>query len=448
MQFPDLLFLLAFLPVALVLFYISRSEIKPYILLVSSLFFYALGQADAFWGACILTIINVIAIYAIKMIPYQYLKRVIVILAILVNASILIYFKIHGNWFPLGLSFYTFKSISVLCDTYTQRIEIDKPIDVVNYLTFWGQIQSGPITRYADFHSNSKLYSLDTIVCGLERFMIGLSKKVLIADFLVKVTDEIFSCDNPSIPYAWLGSICLSLQLYYDFSGYSDMAIGLSRMFGYNCAENFRYPYCAVNVSDFWRRWHISLGTWFRDYVYIPLGGSRVNKSRILFNLCIVWLLTGLWHGRTSGFVFWAFSYFIIICIEKSIHVKEMQKKNGAFCILYRVFSMFMVNILWVVFYYKELGKSISFISHMFIPSGNTLTVSRCIFLLKNYGFFMFIAIVFSCPIIPYLNKKSQEFDIQKSFNVIYKIAIITVFLISFSIMIAQKSSPFVYIGF
>lgn len=222
---------------------------------------------------------------------------------------------------PMGNSFFVFKSISLLVDVYKGTVQLEKnPVCSALYLSFFGQIVSGPICRYNDFYQNWKADGLAGFSEGGYRFVRGFIKKVLIANMLSPVANEIFNMDmmQTSAPLLWLGAICYSLQLYYDFSGYSDMAIGIGQVYGIHCMENFNYPYATKFVSEFWRRWHISLGAWFKDYIYIPLGGSRVGiKTRLFFNLLVVWIATGIWHGANWTFIFWGLAYFLAIAFEK-----------------------------------------------------------------------------------------------------------------------------------
>lgn len=447
MQFTDMTFVLIFLPVALGLFHISKLSIKPYVLLAFSLLFYALGQRDMLLGAIILTAINLIAGYALCRIEVAVGRRLILVASIYINLCILIYFKYISDIFPIGLSFYVFKALSLIIDVYRKKTLMNKPIDVINHLVFFGQIQSGPITRYsAEFNGSD--CTLDDFSYGLGRFMIGFSKKVLIADVLVKVTSEIFAYDNPSMPYAWLGSICYSLQLYYDFSGYSDMAIGLSGMFGVKCDENFNYPYAASTVSDFWRRWHMTLGGWFRDYVYIPLGGSRVVKARMIINLAIVWLLTGLWHGQSDGFIIWGISYFVIIAIEKLLHINERIAKSSLAAFLYRIITLAAVNFLWVVFYFGTMEESMQFINCMIIPRGYDITVDRAFFLIRDYGWFIFVAVILSTPLCRRVGDRIGGRAAEKWYNIGWLSMRGILFVLAVSMVIAGANNPFLYVGF
>ena len=253
-----------------------------------------------------------------------------------------------------------------------------------------------------------------------------------------------------SAPLLWLGSICYSLQLYYDFSGYSDMAIGIGEMFGISCPENFNYPYITKSVSEFWRRWHITLGAWFRDYIYIPLGGSRVNsKMRLYFNLLVVWLLTGIWHGANWTFIFWGFFYFIAIAFEKTFHFPEQLKTKWGRGI-YRVLVLAFINFQWVIFNAADLHSGLSYIKHMLIGYGNSLANVRVMILLKEYGLILLVALILATPAIPYLKNYfiSKNDRFAKATDIVTVILMILVFIYALSFVIAGQNNPFLYGNF
>lgn len=451
MLFTGLTFLLVFLPVTLLLYYIAGAKVKPWVLLCANLFFYALGQMDFMVILCLLTVINTYIAMALGRFGVQKIRWLLLATGIVGNICLLAYYKYSDNYLlPLGLSFYTFKAISVIVDSYKGKVSIEKPVDVMNYLTFFGQVQSGPISRFEvkpPFGTGEGV-NLSNFSQGVQDFLVGFSKKILIADVLVKVTDEVFASKNLSIPYAWLGAVCFSLQLYYDFSGYSDMAIGISRMFGVPCKENFHYPYATASIGEFWRRWHITLGEWFRDYVYIPLGGSRGKLWRTILNLGIVWLLTGIWHGNTGGFLLWGAAYFILIMFEKVTgYPQKFRLKISK--IIYRFYSLIMINFLWVVFYYGHTTISLNFIKSMLKPSGYNISIDRAKFLLNDYKVFILAAIVFATPIVPSVMKLCQKYrGTEIISNVIYGFVLVGLFLLSLAMIVSGESNPFLYIGF
>ncbi|MCM1414992.1 MAG: hypothetical protein NC430_03590 [bacterium] len=273
------------------------------------------------------------------------------------------------------------------------------------------------------------------------------------ANTLSNITTEVFTSDLAEISsaYAWLGAVCYSLQIFYDFAGYSDMAIGISEMFGYTCTKNFDYPYMTKSISQFWRRWHITLGAWFRDYVYIPLGGSRNKcKWRNYLNLLVVWTLTGIWHGASWNFVVWGLGYFILISVEKMLKLPDRLKKKPVL-LLYRIITLLFINFQWVLFGMERLEDGIQLIERMIIYSDNPLMDSRVIFLLSDYGWFIAAAILFCFPVIPWLENRLSQTDHAISHKIFdNSVAILTVvaFLWAVSFIVTGQNNPFVYANF
>lgn len=451
MSFTGLTFILVFLPITLLMYYIAGVKIKPWILLCANLFFYALGQMDFVLILCLLTVANTYIVWNLERADSKIIRYLLLVIGVVGNIFLLGYYKFSDNrLLPLGLSFYAFKAMSVIVDSYKGKVTVKIPLDVMNYLIFFGQIQSGPISRFGVEESWNVCggVNLKRMSQGVQYFLVGFSKKILIADVLVKVTDEVFASQSLSIPYTWLGAICFSLQLYYDFSGYSDMAVGVSNMFGISCKENFHYPYATASVGEFWRRWHISLGEWFRDYVYIPLGGSRGKLWRTILNLGIVWLLTGIWHGNTGGFLLWGMGYFVLIAFEKVTgYPQKFRLKVSK--IIYRIFSLIMINFLWVVFYFGYITTSLNFIKGMLIPSEYNISIDRAHFLFNDYRVFILTAVVFATPVVPVTMKLCQKYKgTEIVSNIIYGIVIAGMFLLSLSMIVSGESNPFLYIGF
>jgi len=471
MSITSLSFLFIFLPVALVLYYVVPGFIREYILLAVNLLFYALCSTRYIFIFAAAILFTVICGRGISRTANKKAKFVLLVIGILINVSLLAYYKYYdfavvtwndltssqlqtkGLLLPLGISFFTFKSISYLVDNYRGAAKLSgNPVHDCVYLSFFAQIQSGPLSRYNEMApDNRKSFDIRLFSDGIYRFMIGFTKKVLIANVLSNVTLEVFSTpfEKYSMSYAWLGSICFSLQLFFDFAGYSDMAIGISQMFGYKCRENFNYPYMTDSVSRFWKRWHISLSEWFRDYVYIPLGGSRnKNRFRIFFNLFVVWILTGIWHGAAWNFVAWGLGYFIVISFEKITGLPEkINSLPGR--IVYRVAALLFINFQWVIFNSDGLINALRFVKKMIIPGFNRLADIRTVFLLKNYGVFIGMAVILSFPIVPWLRSR---FEYGKrgyiAFNVISALIIAAAFAFSVSFIVAGQNNPFAYANF
>lgn len=320
------------------------------------------------------------------------------------------------------------------------------------YLSFFAQIQSGPLTRYCDsFYVTEKEKRKDLFSDGVLRFLIGFNKKILLADMLANITSEIFSnsFDFFSTAYAWFGSICYSLQLFYDFSGYSDMAIGISEMFGYRCMENFTYPYITESVTKFWRRWHISLSQWFRDYIYIPLGGSQVkNKCRVYLNLFVVWMLTGIWHGASWHFVIWGMGYFILIAFERATDIpNRFRTKAGR--IAYRVFSLIFINCQWVLFRADSVTAGLRFLKRMFIPTNVPLANMRTWFLVKDYFVFILAAIILCAPTVSWIRGKTERIIWMRNlYETVIRIMVIMLFVWAVSFVVSGQNNPFAYANF
>ena len=451
MSITSMLFVFLFLPLALAIYYLSIKPVKEYVLLIISLVFYSLGSIDYIFLFAISIVVTVLIGRTMAKAESNKIKRVLFVLGIVFNIALLSYFKCFEILLPLGVSFYTFKAISYLADVYSKRAVLDDHfVHDLLYLSFFSQIQSGPITRYNDCKraADSKT---DIFSDGAIRFMIGFNKKVLIANVLANITNEIFHApvESFSTSYAWLGAVCFSLQLFFDFAGYSDMAIGITEMFGYSCMENFNYPYMTESVSKFWRRWHISLSEWFRDYIYIPLGGSRSkNKARVYFNLFVVWLLTGIWHGVAWNFVLWGLGYFVLIAFERLTGLPERFKtKIGK--VLYRIFSLLFINFQWVMFNSKDVFSGMRFIKRMVLYQNNDLANVRAWFLLKDYAFFIIVAVVLCFPVVPWVRKKLVDKAAAfKVFELVEYVVIIGAFIWALSFVVAGQNNPFAYANF
>lgn len=469
MSIITMLFVFLFLPLALAIYHLSNESVKEYVLLIVSLVYYLIGSIDYIFFFIISIAVTVLIGRTMANVTGDIIKRGLLVLGIVFNVAYLFYFKYFNFslaiWaqltdvdivlreilLPLGISFYTFKAISYLADIYTGRAVLDENFthDLM-YLSFFSQLQSGPITRYNDCKriNDSKI---DYFSDGAIRFMIGFDKKVLIANVLANITNEIFDApyENLSTSYAWLGAVCFSLQLFFDFAGYSDMAIGLTEMFGYSCMENFYYPYMTESVSRFWRRWHISLSEWFRDYVYIPLGGARSkSKVKVYLNLFVVWLLTGIWHGAAWNYVLWGMGYFVLIAFEKVTGLPDKFRFDIS-KVAYRVFSLLFINFQWVMFNSNDVINGLRFIKRMVIYQKNDLADVRVIFLLKDYAFFIIVAVVLCFPIVPWTRKKLiDRTAAYRAFEILEYTIILVAFIWAISFIVAGKNNPFAYANF
>jgi len=467
-----LLFMIVFLPVSLGLYYISTDRAKEYVLLAVSLFFYAVGSADYFVLFVFSVFMTVILGRSISRTEKTALRKLFLVLGILLNVSFLGFFKYYApavdllnssfnagitlkNYaLPLGISVYCFKAISYLCDVYNRKVELSaEPVHDALYMSFFAQIQSGPMSRYSELTRVETDARRELFFEGVYRFLVGFNKKILLSGMLVRVSSEVFNApaDKTSTSFVWLGALCNVLQLYFDFSGYSDMAIGISGMFGYRCMENFNYPFMSKSVGEFWRRWHISLGMWFKDYIYIPMGGSRTKyKIGVYFNLLVVWILTGIWHGTSKSYIFWGIGCFLAIAFERLTGYPK-KFKSKIMKEIYRLFVDFYFGLTLVIFTTAETGGLVNFLKKMFIPTGNTFGDARANILLNEYLVFIIIGIVMCFPIVPYFNKKFEGEDnkVKKTvFDTVVGVLTITFFVLAISMVSGGFSNPFAYANF
>lgn len=467
MSFANILFLFVFLPITLLIYCVSQKECKNLVLLVASLIFYACGEPRIVFLMIFSIICNYYLALAIERFSW---KRLFLVISILYNLGVLFIFKYLGFsvsvirllfhkylWvpeiaLPIGISFYTFQTMSYVIDVYRKKARAEHNIlNLGLYISLFPQLVAGPIVRYNSIEKQirDRTLTAEGFGAGAKRFMCGLCKKIILANNLANVAEYFFgnpSTDN-SVVGAWTGAISFSLQIYYDFSGYSDMAIGLGKMLGFEFEENFNYPYISKSVSEFWRRWHISLSRWFRDYVYIPLGGSRVSIPRHILNLAIVWILTGLWHGANYTFLLWGVLYFIALVVEKYI-IRPERKKNILFVTVYRILVLMYVNFGWVLFNSENVQAGIHYcLSMTGIHYGNAMIDLPTIRMLREYSTFLILGILFATPIAPWLSGKltgKLSFIGKYILPVFYAVG----FLWSVSYLILGAHNPFVYFNF
>lgn len=395
MPFSSWTFLLLFLPVVLIGFFLLPIKYRNAFLLISSLFFYAWGQPWHLLVMLVVILLNYMLGMAIDN-RREYGQRLLVI-AVAVNLCILGWYK-YANFIinslnewhlaqleplnvvlPIGISFYTFQALSYTIDVYRRAVPVQKNIfKLALYVALFPQLIAGPIVKYREImeYLDNRLVSMDDTVAGLRRFMVGLAKKVIIADNMGDLADAVFAAgpENIGVQVAWAGAAAYSLQIFFDFSGYSDMAIGLGRTFGFRFAENFNYPYVAASVTEFWRRWHISLSTWFKDYVYIPLGGNRCSAWRNALNLLIVFFLTGLWHGANWTFVVWGLWHGAFLMLEKYLFFRNGELKEGVTAFskrvwvqgLCHVYTVLIFMMGWVIFRGESLSYGMGYFAALF----------------------------------------------------------------------------------
>ena len=458
MIFSSILFIFRFLPIALILYYITPQKYKNLILTLLSLVFYSWGEGKYF----LIMIASIIIDYTAGRRIYRYKneikkKTIVLCISLLFNLGLLFFFK-YFNFFidninnifnlaikgvkitlPLGISFYTFQTMSYSIDVYRGKIVPEKNIiNFAAFVTLFPQLIAGPIVKYTDINKeiSRRVITKDNVEVGIEKFILGLGRKVLIANNIGMLWTEVegIGFENISTPLAWLGIISFGLQIYFDFSGYSLMAIGLGKMLGFNFPENFNYPYISRSISEFWRRWHITLGSWFKEYVYIPLGGNRKGKVRVTFNLFIVWALTGLWHGASYNFLLWGLFFFLLISIEKLGLINFLNKHR----VFSHIYTIFLLLIGWTLFAITDFNGICEYLSKLFFYSNG----EEWIYYLRNYGVSLIIAIIFSLPLVSMFYKKIENFKWIKT------IILMGIFIISVAYLVDATYNPFLYFRF
>lgn len=465
MVFSSAVFLFLFLPLVTLVYYnpwIRSCKFRNGILLLASLGFYAWGEPVFVF----LMIFSVLLTWGAGLLIDRFRKaaKFVVSLTVFYHIGILFVFKYLGfvmqqfglllfhsktEWevaLPIGISFFTFQMMSYLFDVYYKKAKVQKSFfRLALYVSLFPQLIAGPIVRYNQIEAEigSRTTSKQEFAEGMERFIYGLGKKVLLSNYLAVVADLIFEARMRSVAAAWLGGISYTLQIYFDFSGYSDMAIGLGKMFGFHFSENFNYPYISKSVTEFWRRWHISLSSWFRDYVYIPLGGNRVSRGRWVFNLFVVWLLTGIWHGANWTFLCWGLFYFVVLLAERLTGFPQKIRWRGA----KHLYTLLIVVMAWVLFRSDTIAAALQYIGSMFGIGSNGLVDSLFTEAFTMGAFVIAVACVFSVPvygmILDKLKKRSSNLE-----QLCRGGAIITVFILSLIEVAASAYSPFIYFNF
>ena len=437
MVFSSITFLFYFLPIVLIIYYLIPNKYKNIVLLISSFIFYFYGEPKNIY----IMILSILATYIFGILIDKYKKtkysKIFLILSIFINIGLLIYFKyadfIIKNinlWLsnkidlihvilPIGISFYTFQLISYIVDVYRGEAKVQKNIiKLATYISLFPQLIAGPIVRYTTIENQleNREYNMKNFSIGVRRFIIGLGKKVMIANVMGNLINIFLVSDEKSVLFYWLYAIALMIQIYFDFSGYSDMAIGLGKMLGFDFPENFNYPYIATSITDFWRRWHISLSSWFRDYIYIPLGGNRVSKLKWIRNIIIVWMLTGLWHGAEWNFVIWGLYFGVLLIIEKVFLLKWLQKIPK---VISRIYTLFIVMISFIIFNGEGISTILENIGGLFKFVSIPLITNESMYYLKSYIIVIILGIIGATPICK--NILTNE-KLKKIVNIFYGI--------------------------
>lgn len=463
MLFTSISFLYYFLPIVIILYFIVPKKFKNFILFLSSIFFY-------FCGEPIYTFLMIGEIF-IAYVGARYLekhrKKSILVSLLAIHIGALGLFKysdftinninqIFGSKIPLlklalpiGISFYTFQIISYVVDVYRGKVKAQKSfLKLATYVSLFPQLIAGPIVRYETIERelDNRTSNFENFAYGVRRFVIGLGKKVLIANMLGELCDVFSTTNEKSVLFYWIFAISYSLQIYFDFSAYSDMAIGLGRMFGFHFLENFNYPYISKSITEFWRRWHMSLSSWFRDYVYIPLGGNRKGTIILVRNIFIVWALTGIWHGANWTFVIWGLMFGIMLIIEKLFLTKHLEKMPS---ILQRIYVLFTVMISFIIFNANSIVEAWNNIIGLFGANGESLINASTVYYLKSYSVVLVIAIIGSTPLLKnIIEKLKTKTNANKIINLLEPIAMTSILIIVTAYLVDNSYNPFLYFRF
>jgi len=464
MLFSSIPFLFYFLPIVLVVYFAVPKALKNAVLLLASLVFYAWGEPKY----VILMIASILMFYVCGLLigkaETKKIKKLWLTVSVVVSLALLAVFK-YADFFvdsfnsvtglsvpllrlalPIGISFYTFQCLSYTIDVYRGNVPAQKnPISFGAYVALFPQLIAGPIVRYVDVarELDHRTHSWENFTLGLRRFIAGLAKKIILANAFGELLNIFRDSGEKSVVFYWVYAIGFALHIYFDFSGYSDMAIGLGKIFGFNFIENFNYPYLSKSVAEFWRRWHMSLGSWFRDYVYIPLGGNRVSKGRWVFNTLVVWALTGLWHGAAWNFVLWGLLYAVFLMIEK--WVPALQKLPS---ILRRGYVLLVVLLGFVLFNATDLAQAVSDIKGMFGFGNVPFVTGETLYYLRSYGILFLLGFVGATPLVKQLHTKLSGGKYGSVVAVIEPVLMIGALLICTAYLVDGSFNPFLYFRF
>lgn len=468
MVFSSTIFLFMFLPATLLGYYLIRHELRNVFLLLMSLLFYAAGEPKFVF----VMLLSIVANYLLGLLIWYsknktiWFQRVFLILSLFVNLGILFYYKYYdfaiGNInslfgsevslrhivLPIGISFFTFQGMSYVLDVYLGKSEVQKnPINVALYIALFPQLIAGPIVRYSDINKEivSRRENIDDFASGVQRFTVGLAKKVILSNNFALLADYAFNMPSEQLEVglAWLGAIAYTFQIYFDFSGYSDMAIGLGRMFGFHFLENFNYPYIAQSVTNFWRRWHISLSSWFRDYVYIPLGGNRTGN--VYLHLLTVFFLTGLWHGASWNFVVWGLWHGMFLIVERLARNRSTTVSLPSAVKWF--YTMLVVVIGWVFFRAENLSAAVSYLQSMF--GLNSIAGQMTMYALQDYGVTFILGIICMLPILHKYKVWREKSDLhQRASYILEPLLCGILLLLGIAFTVSSTYNPFIYFNF
>ena len=466
MVFSGIPFLYYFLPATVLLYLAAPRKLKNAVLLLASLVFYAWGEQRLVLLFAATILLGWLLGLLIERFRGKVWSRVFLWLSVLTTLGLLGYFK-YADFFmeslnsafglsmpllkvalPIGISFYTFQILSYTIDVYRGDVVAQRNlIDFAAYVSMFPQLIAGPIVRYSDIAGQltDRVHSLDKVASGVRRFVVGLGKKVLIANVLGQLCTQFRQTAQPSVLFHWLYAVAFMLQIYFDFSGYSDMAIGLGRLFGFDFPENFNYPYISKSITEFWRRWHMTLGSWFRDYVYIPLGGNRRGIGRQLVNILVVWMLTGLWHGAAWNFVLWGVFYALLLTAEK-LGLKKALDNHGA---LGHVYVLLAVLLGFVLFNADSLGQAAQDIAGMFAFGKLPLFSAEAVYYLRSYGVVLLLAVLGATPLPKRaIAALSGNRVLSRGWNVLEPLLLTALLLVVTAYLVDGSFNPFLYFRF
>ena len=465
MLFSSIPFLYYFLPLVLAVYFLTPARFRNAVLLLASLIFYAWGEPKY----VLLMLASILSGYGFGLLQERYRgqkgAKLVCGLSVAVSLSFLLYFK-YADFFlenfnaatglgvpllrialPIGISFYTFQIISYTVDVYRGEPAQKNLIHLAAYVAMFPQLIAGPIVRYSDIAQQLEHRSHSTALAaeGVRRFLIGLGKKILIANQLGELCSVFRASDEKSVLFYWLYAVAFALHIYFDFSGYSDMAIGLGKVFGFHFLENFNYPYISASITEFWRRWHISLGTWFRDYVYIPLGGNRVGRARQLLNILVVWMLTGFWHGAAWNFVVWGLMFAVLLIMEKLWLLKPLSKCRP----LAHLYVVFFVVISFVIVNAENMGQALSDIGGLFGAGGIPLVSAEAVYCLRSFALVLILAVLGATPLLRNgLVRLSQYPTAGKVLNALEPFTLFVLLLVMTGYLVDGSFNPFLYFRF
>lgn len=463
MLFTSISFLYYFLPIAIALYFITPKKMQNVILFIASMSFYFFGEPKYVF----LMLAEILIAYIGAILIDKYKKKYLFVATISIHIALLCIFKytdfvvsninsvFEANLslfkiaLPIGISFYTFQILSYIIDVYKNKVVVQKNfLKLATYVSLFPQLIAGPIVRYETIEEelNNRKHSFEDFSYGVRRFSIGLAKKVLIANMLGEFCDKFIVTDEKSVLLYWIFAISYMLQIYFDFSAYSDMAIGLGRIFGFHFLENFNYPYISKSITEFWRKWHISLSSWFRDYVYIPIGGNKEGLKKQIRNILVVWGLTGLWHGASWNFIIWGLLFGLILSMEKMFLGRFLEKCPN---IVKRIYVLFIVMISFVIFNAENMKVAWTNIIGLFGANGERFTNSYTLYYIRSYIAIIIVAIIGATPLLKnVILKLKKNVNINKIINVLEPIFIILVLFVVTAYLIDNSYNPFLYFRF